>query len=44
MSAAQIIINPLDLALIAWVVWYFWPYRKEGVRVAEAARVQKTVI
>ncbi|MFV1859169.1 MAG: hypothetical protein ACC647_07445 [Anaerolineales bacterium] len=44
MSAAQIIVNPLDLALIAWVVWYFWLCRKEGVRVAEAAGVQKAVI
>ncbi|GMR10676.1 MAG: hypothetical protein BMS9Abin28_1498 [Anaerolineae bacterium] len=44
MSAAQITVNPLGLVLIAWVVWYFWIFRKEGVRVTEAAGAQKAVI
>jgi plastocyanin domain-containing protein len=44
MSATQIIVNLLGLIIIAWVVWYFWLYRKEGVQVAETAGVQEAVI
>ncbi len=44
MSATLIIVNLLGLIIIAWVVWYFWLYRKEGVQVAETAGVQEAVI
>lgn len=34
-------VNLIGLALIAWVVWYFWIFKKEGVSVAEVAGVQE---
>jgi len=44
MNATQIFVNLGGLGLIAWVVWYFWIYRKAGVQLAEAAGVQEAVI
>ncbi|GMR10686.1 MAG: hypothetical protein BMS9Abin28_1508 [Anaerolineae bacterium] len=44
MNATQIIVNLSGLIIIAWVVWYFWMYRKEGVQVVETSGVQEAVI
>jgi plastocyanin domain-containing protein len=44
MTTAQIIVNLVGLGLIAWIVWYFWLYRKEGVAVAEVGGVQQVNI
>jgi plastocyanin domain-containing protein len=44
MTGAQILVNVLGMAFIAWIVWYFWLYRKEGVKVAEVAGVQQAPI
>lgn len=44
MSISTILINVVGLALIAWIVWYFWLYRKEGVQVTEVAGVQQVPI
>jgi len=43
-SISTILINVVGLALIAWIVWYFWLYRKEGVQVTEVAGVQQVPI
>jgi plastocyanin domain-containing protein len=44
MSYAQIVVNGAGLALIALIVWYFWLYRREGVKVAEAGGIQEARI
>jgi plastocyanin domain-containing protein len=44
MTTAQIIVNLVGLGLIAWIVWYFWLYRKEGVAVTEVGGVQQVNI
>lgn len=44
MNANQIFVNLIGLVIIAWVVWYFWLYRKEGVQLAVTAGVQEVVI
>jgi plastocyanin domain-containing protein len=44
MTTAQIIVNLVGLGLIAWIVWYFWLYRKEGVAVAEVGGFQQVNI
>jgi plastocyanin domain-containing protein len=31
MNAGEIIVNVTGLALIAWIVWYFWLWRGESV-------------
>ncbi len=36
-----VLVNLLGLALIAWIVWYFWLYKKKGVAVTEVAGVQE---
>jgi plastocyanin domain-containing protein len=44
MDITQLIVNFVGLALIAWIVWYFWLYRKEGVSVSESGGVQEAAI
>lgn len=44
MSIVQLIVNVTGLVLIAWIVWYFWLYRKEGLQVAEVGGVQQVQI
>ena len=34
----------IGVGLIAWIVWYFWLYRKDGVQVTEVAGVQQVPI
>jgi plastocyanin domain-containing protein len=44
MTITQIIVNLVGLALIALIVWYFWLYRREGTKVAEAGGIQEDQI
>jgi plastocyanin domain-containing protein len=44
MSIVQLIVNLTGLIIIAWIVWYFWLYRKEGLQVAEVGGVQQVQI
>ncbi len=44
MSTTQLIVNSAGLAFIALIVWHFWLYRREGVRIAEVAGVQEVRI
>jgi plastocyanin domain-containing protein len=44
MDITTIFVNVAGLALIGWIVWYFWLYRKEGVQVTEVAGVQEVPI
>lgn len=44
MSIVQLIVNLTGLAVIAWIVWYFWLYRREGLQVAEVGGVQQVQI
>lgn len=39
MTVTQIIVNLVGLVVIAWIVWFFWPYRREGAAVAEVGGV-----
>lgn len=40
MTTIQLLVNGLGLALIGWIVWYFWLYQKPSVAVAEVAGIQ----
>lgn len=44
MSTVQIFVNLFGAAFIAWIVWYFWLYRKQGVQVAAVGGVQQVSI
>ncbi len=44
MDVTTVFVNLAGFALIAWIVWYFWLYRREGVQVAEVAGVQQVPI
>lgn len=33
MNTTQWIVTAAGLALIAWIIWYFWLYRRESVQV-----------
>lgn len=44
MTTTQLIVNVLGLAVIAFIVWYFWLYRREGVAIAEVGGVQEVQI
>lgn len=44
MDITTVFVNLAGAALIAWIVWYFWLYRKEGIQVAEVAGVQQVPI
>jgi len=44
MALAQIVVNLLGLALIAWVAWYFWLYPRRRVAAAEAGGAQEVRI
>lgn len=41
---SQILVNLAGLAAIGWIIWYFWLYRKEGVKVSESGGVQEVNI
>lgn len=40
MTTTQLLVNGLGLALIAWIVWYFWLYQKQEVSAVEVGGVQ----
>jgi plastocyanin domain-containing protein len=44
MTTTQLIVNVMGLAVIAFIVWYFWLYRREGLQVAEVEGVQEVQI
>lgn len=44
MNPTQLIVNLAGLVAIGLIVWYFWLYRREGVKVAEVAGVQEVQI
>lgn len=44
MDLTLLMVNVTGLVLIGWIVWYFWLYRKQGVKVAEVAGVQEVPI
>ena len=41
MTTAQWIVNAAGLTAIAWIVWFFWLYRREGTKAALIAGVQQ---
>lgn len=44
MSVTQLLVNLTGLAVVAWIVWYFWLYRKVGVSAATISGVQEVEI
>ncbi len=38
------LVNALGIALVGWIVWYFWLYRKAGLVVVEIDGVQDVQI
>ncbi len=44
MNTTLLFVNVAGIALIGLIVWYFWLYRKEGVKVTEVAGVQEVPI
>ena len=44
MDTTLLAVNGIGVALIIWIVWYFWLYRTEGVSVTEVAGVQEVPI
>lgn len=40
MTTTQLIVNVMGLAVIAFIVWYFWLYRRKGLQVAEVEGVE----
>lgn len=44
MSVTQLLVNLMGLAVVAWIVWYFWLYRKGGVSAATISGVQEVEI
>lgn len=41
MNWTRIAVDVVGVAAAAWIVWYFWLFRRQGVRVAESAGVQE---
>lgn len=44
MDTTLLAVNATGAVLILLIVWYFWLYRKEGVKIAEVAGVQEVPI
>ena len=44
MDITLLAVNAIGIGLIVLIVWYFWLYRKEGVKVSEVAGVQEVPI
>lgn len=44
MTTAQLIVLLAGVTAIAWIVWYFWLYRQQGVAVHEIGGVQEATI
>ncbi len=41
MTTAQWLVNLTGVAAVAWIVWYFWLHRKEGVSAAMVGGTQE---
>jgi plastocyanin domain-containing protein len=41
MTTAQWIVNLTGLAIVVWIVWYFWLHKKEGVSAAMVGGIQE---
>ncbi len=44
MNWIQLLVNVVGVGMMVWIVWYFWLYRKEGVKISETGGVQEVVI
>lgn len=44
MTTASWIVNLVGLSAIAWIVWYFWLRRKEGVAAAVVGGLQEIAV
>lgn len=44
MTITQLIVNATGLSLIALIIWYFWLYKKEGVKVADVGGIQEVKV
>lgn len=44
MTTGQWIVNLTGLAAVAWIVWYFWLQRNEGVAAAVVSGVQRVAV
>jgi plastocyanin domain-containing protein len=44
MTSTQIIVTLAGLGFIAWTIWYFWLWKKEGIRAAVSGGVQEVMI
>jgi len=44
MTTAQVVVNLIGLSAVAWIVWYFWLQRKEGVAAAVVGGVQEVAV
>ena len=44
MTVTQLIVNAIGLSLIALIVWYFWLYKKEGVKVTDVGGIQEVKV
>jgi plastocyanin domain-containing protein len=44
MSAATWVVNLVGLSAIAWIVWYFWLQKKEGVAAAVVGGLQEVAV
>lgn len=44
MNWIQVLVNVVGVGVMVWIVWYFWLYRKEGVKISETGGVQEVVI
>lgn len=44
MTTTTLIVNLAGLSAVAWIVWYFWLQKKEGVAAAVVAGVQEVFV
>lgn len=44
MTTNQLIVNLAGLSAIAWIVWYFWLQRKEGIAAAIVGGIQEIAV
>jgi plastocyanin domain-containing protein len=44
MTTAQWIVNLAGLSAVAWIVWYFWLQRKEGIAAAVVGGIQEIAV
>lgn len=44
MTTVQWIVNLAGLSAVAWIVWYFWLQRKEGIAAAVVGGIQEVAV